>query len=260
MNTSSWSVQLVMGGMLLSALACNSPLAPAGSQPGGPAQPTAFGPPTETSTPLPPTATITPTLAPTDTATPTATPTPQDPVVAPAGGKDVVCRFGPGAEFSIDGALRIGEVAPVSGRNELASWLQIENPRRPGKYCWVAAGETSLEGDWRLAPVLPPPLSIVTAVVVELHPSTLSVPGCVFPATFGVTFRITTTGPATVSFQRQLSSGATAPKESVEFLASGSMEFIDSYKVGQAGEHWFAVNVSSPNVISGRGYGQAECP
>ncbi len=207
-------------------------------------------------TPRPP---QTPMATPLPTATITETATPAPPF-ALAGEQDVVCYFGPGEMYSVDGALLAGERTAVLGKDSAATWLEIANPRRPRKNCWVPVSRVTVEGDLALAPVVPAPASIVTAVEVVLDPPTINVPGCVFPVTFDVHFSITTTGPATVTFQRFLSDGLSAPPETVTFTSAGTQQFSDYYRVGSAGEHWFGVRVTSPNNITGKGYGKAVCP
>jgi len=213
--------------------------------------------PPETETPKPPP----PAAKPTDTQEPTATPTvaPVSPA-ASAQDMDVVCLFGPGEEYSIEGALRVGEQADVLAQNTAGNWLQIENPRRVGNLCWISLARVVLTGDLALAPILPPPLSFVTAVDVVMDPLKMNISPCVFPVTFDVEFSITTTGPTTVTFYRFLDNGNQAPPESVVFSSSGTQAFQDYYRAGSAGEGWFGVQVTSPNNIQGIGYGKVVCP
>lgn len=257
------AIAFVVLSMLVATLACDAPLSRRATQKPTEifaARPDAGASATATES-RPPTATPTLTPIPTETPTPTpsVTPTPAAPWVSPLGG-DILCYFGPGTEFAVDGGLLEGEQVPVLGRDEVALWLQIENPRRPGKHCWVTMDDVLLEGDAFLAPVLPPPLSIVTAVTVELKPKTITATGCVFPVTFDVKIAIQVTGPTTVTFTRSQSTGLTAPSESITLSAAGTWTGGDYLRVGSEGEHWFAVQVTSPNGITGTGYGKVVCP
>jgi hypothetical protein len=195
------------------------------------------------------------------TPTETLTPTPTDPFISPDG-KDISCYFGPGTEYSVDGGLLLGERVPVLGRDALTLWLQIENPRMPGmnRMCWIPIEKVIAEGDIQSAPIVEAPVSLVTAVTVNLKPKKLVATGCVFPVTFDVEFKIQVTGPVTVTFQRSLSTGHTAPAESVTFTKAGTKTFSDYLRVGSEGEHWFMVTVTYPNATSGVGYGKAVCP
>ncbi len=213
--------------------------------------------PTETKTIKPPP----PTAKPADTKVPTAAPTdvPVSPV-ASAQDLDVVCRFGPAEEFAQDGALMGGEHADILALNESGDWLQIENPRWEGKLCWIPLAQVVLTGELALAPILPPPLSIVTAVDVVLRPLTKNISPCVFPVTFDVVFTITTTGPTTVTLYRFLDDGNQTRPESVVFSSAQAKVFQDYYRAGSVGEGWFGVHVTSPNDIQGIGYGTVVCP
>jgi len=210
---------------------------------------------TETAKPSPPT------VKPADTQVPTVTPTeiPASPR-ASTYDMDVVCRFGPGEGYSLEGALRVGEQVDVLAQNTSGEWLQIENPRRAGKLCWIPLAQIILTGELALAPKLPAPLSIVTAVEVVMDPLTMNISPCVFPVTFDVEFSITTTGPTTVTFYRFLDNGNQAPPESAIFSSAQTQVFQDYYRAGSAGEGWFGVHVTSPNDMQGIGYGTVVCP
>ncbi|NIS78863.1 MAG: hypothetical protein GTO14_01255, partial [Anaerolineales bacterium] len=220
--------------LVLLALACDAPFGL-----WAPPEPTEFGAPrtalSASRTPSPtarippsPTFTSSPTSVPTATFTTTLTPAP--PWVTPKEG-DILCYFGPSKDYSVDGGLLAGENVPVLGRDEVALWLQIENPRRPGKHCWVISDDVSLEGEAMLAPVLPPPVSIVTAVTVDLKPKTIKPSPCVFPVTFDVDITIQVTGPTTVTIKRVQSTGLSAPSESIVFTAAGTWSGGDYLRV-----------------------------
>lgn len=197
---------------------------------------------------------------PTDTEPPpTDTPEPQPPSVAPDG-KDILCFFGPGPEYTVGGSFRVGEEAAVLGVDAATLWAQIEPPRLPGKRCWVRLDQVVVMGDLSLAPFVPPPINFVTAVTVELSPETIDLNPCVFPTTFDVSFTIEVTGPTTVTFQRSLSNGNSAPPETVTFTDATPMTFSDYYRVGTTGDQWFRVTVTSPNAIVGEGHGTVTCP
>lgn len=245
---------LVMAAALLvAALACNLPT-----------QTTQTPQPPPTEPPLPPAETPTQPVLPASPAAPTVAPPSETPTPAPpealAEGGGVACYFGPGTEYSIDGGLLEGERSPVLGVDESGEWLQVENPRRPGKRCWVRLADVTVEGDLSLAVVVAAPKSIVTAVEVVLDPPVIQLNPCVFPVTFDVRFTITTTGPTMVTFQRSLSSGQSAPPETVEFDKAETKEFLDYYRVGSEGEHWFQVHVTSPNEVTAKGFGEVVCP
>jgi len=227
-----------------------------------------------TPTPLAPPATLAPatvvsataalpTAAPSDTPipaspTPASSPTPTEVTVAPISG-DVPCRFGPAAEFSVDGKLTAGNTTLALARNASSTWIRIEHETHPRWNCWLKAEDVTVSGNLAAVPVEAPPVAIVTNVEVDVSPSEASVPGCAFPYTFSVRFWITVNGPTEVKFQRSKSNGDRAPVETQTFAKSGRYELADSYRVGATGSYWFQVDVLSPNAMSGRGTAKAVC-
>ena len=217
-------------------------------------------PPTDTPTPTE----VVPTIPPSDTPvpespTPVPTDTPSEVTVTAAGG-EVACRFGPASEYSIDGKLADGVTTLALARNSSSSWIRIEHQTHPGRNCWLKAEDVSVSGNLASVPVEAAPAGIVTDMTVDVSPSEATVSGCVFPYTFSVEFRITVTGPATVKFKRSLSNGNSAPVETQTYTTFGTYAFTDHLRVGSAGGHWFQVDVTSPNPMSGRGDAKANCP
>jgi hypothetical protein len=181
-------------------------------------------------------------------------------VTVTAAGGDVACRFGPASEYSVDGKLAGGVTTRALARNASSSWVRIAHQTHPGWNCWLKAADVVVSGNLASVPVEPAPAAIVTDVTVEVSPSAVTVPGCVFPYTLSVEFWITVNGPATVSFQRSLDNGNSAPVETQTFTAFGTYAFTDHLRLGSVGEHWFQVAVTSPNAMTGRGTAVASCP
>ncbi len=104
-----------------------------------------------------PTFTFTPLFSetPTVTATIPFTPTPTQPTITAQ--QNTNCRKGPGPIYERVGALNIGQTALVYGRNSTSTWWYIENPSRPGSYCWVWGGSTTVSGATVELPVYTPP-------------------------------------------------------------------------------------------------------
>jgi len=113
--------------------------------------------------PLMPTFTFTPLFSETPTVTETLpfTPTPTQPTISAK--QNTNCRKGPGPIYDRVGALNIGQTALVYGRNSTSTWWYIENPNRPGSYCWVWGGSTSVSGATAELPVYTPPPPPATA-------------------------------------------------------------------------------------------------
>jgi hypothetical protein len=111
----------------------------------------------DTPTPVPP-----PTAAPnpTDTAVPT---TSTEPLVTPLVGLRV--RSGPGTNYEVLGQAQAGESLRIVGRNDNASWWQVEFPPAPGGRGWISAGsEFSTASNAGSVPVVAAPPTPVAAV------------------------------------------------------------------------------------------------
>lgn len=94
------------------------------------------------------------TLAFTDTPAPTATST--APTITAS--QNTNCRLGPSIVYDPPvGSLKVGEKARVAGRTTNNSWWYIENPARPGQYCWVWGETTTVTGDTAALPFVTPP-------------------------------------------------------------------------------------------------------
>ncbi|MDD2695141.1 MAG: SH3 domain-containing protein, partial [Anaerolineales bacterium] len=109
--------------------------------------------PSPTDTPILFTATLIPTFTPQFTATSTY-PT----IVANI---DTNCRKGPGPQYQRIGALVVGQVAEVHGRNSAGTWWFVRLPT--DVYCWVWGESTQVSGTTSSLPVLTPPPSPPTA-------------------------------------------------------------------------------------------------
>ncbi len=123
--------------------------APAATQAPPEQPPTQAALPTDTQAPPP-----SPTLGVTDTPAPTATP--EAPTISAS--VNTNCRLGPGVVYDPPvGVLAVGVKARVAGRTTNNSWWYIENPNRPGQYCWVWAETTTVTGDTAPLPFVTPP-------------------------------------------------------------------------------------------------------
>ncbi len=254
------SLHAVLAVLVIGGMACNASFlnGPAGNS--GPAEP-----PTQTATATPaiqpsdtPIPVPTDTPLPTETPTITPTPTPSIVTVTPID-QEIICRFGNSDLFSTEGALKVGEVALVLGTDAGGGWWYIENPSRAGRYCWVSAALTHMEGNPLSVPIQDPPVPFVEGVSVGMDPKNASITCGTFPYTFGVSFKITANGPTTVTFVRSKSNGSSAGPETVTFLKSGTKVFDNSYAVGGPGDYWFKVSVTSPNKFAGQGSATMSC-
>lgn len=106
---------------------------------------------TITITPEAPTVTPTISLTPTETLTPTAL----IPLISVSVATN--CRNGPGKVYDRVGALLLGEVAEVIGRDPGSNYWYIRNPRGNPAFCWVWGNYATLTGPFLPLPVFTPP-------------------------------------------------------------------------------------------------------
>lgn len=99
------------------------------------------------------TASFTPTI--TLSPTPTYTPTALIPQITVS--VDTNCRVGPGRVYPRVGALLIGEIADVYGRDPTNRYWYIRNPDSIDGYCWVWGEYATLTGPYLIVPVFTPP-------------------------------------------------------------------------------------------------------
>ncbi len=110
--------------------------------------------PVDVVTEIPPQA-FTPTLVPTITQTPAPlfTPTPVIPQIMVSVATN--CRVGPGKVYDRMGALTVGQVAEVYGRNGDGTYWYVRLPN--GSYCWVWGQYATISGNIGALPVYTPP-------------------------------------------------------------------------------------------------------
>jgi hypothetical protein len=105
----------------------------------------------QTFTPEPPTVTLTETLSP----TPIFTATPLVPQISVSVATN--CRVGPGRVYDRVGALLVGEVAEVIGRDPTGNYWYIRNPDRTNGFCWLWGEYATLTGNFAVLPMFTPP-------------------------------------------------------------------------------------------------------
>lgn len=213
-----------------------------------------------TNTRLEPTNTAEPTQIPEPTPSPLPTETspPPTPMLS-APGADLVCRFGPGEEYAISGTFLMGDTAPVMGKSEDLTWVVIEHPRMPGRYCWLKVEQSHLTGDLNAVPISPPPENIILGVTARLEPQTIKLSSCTFPVSFDAFFTLEASGPLTVTY-RLVSNEGTSSWRTKTFSSAGSKHFDENFEVDSEGNYYYRVEVSSPNVIQGETTGAVDCP
>jgi hypothetical protein len=110
-----------------------------------------------TFTAIPELPTFTPTASPTQTLTATSTLifTPEAPQISVS--VPTNCRNGPGKVYRMVGALLVGEVAQVYGRDPTGDYWYIRNPDSGSDFCWVWGQYATVTGSTIFLPVYTPP-------------------------------------------------------------------------------------------------------
>jgi len=85
----------------------------------------------------------------------TSSPTPEVPHVSVSVATN--CRSGPGTVYDMLGALQVGQVAEVIGRNASSDTWIIRLPSDPDITCWLWGNYASVVGDTSSLPVYTPP-------------------------------------------------------------------------------------------------------
>ncbi|MGH2581695.1 MAG: hypothetical protein ACRDFQ_02210 [Anaerolineales bacterium] len=207
------------------------------------ATPTVSETPAETATPAPPT--LTP--IPLDSATAIFTSTPSVPQVAPISA-GVNCRVGPATHWLDISYLLLGQTAQIVGSNTDTSWWYIQDPQNPGGVCWVAASVVIASGPLTGIPVVPPPTASVTNVTVDASVSPTVY--CAGPNPIQFSGTITTNGPATVTFQWEVTGDKTntTTPETITFDAFGAQDVPNpgAYSA-DCGQYTITLHVLTPN-------------
>lgn len=185
-----------------------------------------------------------------DTATIVPTSTPSN-LLASAKDQPVNCRFGPGTQYGIAGALNLGRQAEMIGKNLDSSWWYVRNPSDPSTLCWLAASVTNTVGNVESLPVVEPPEIMVTSVNVSVDPPGMNVACDAFPQSVIMSAFITTNGPSIVIWRWESSTGKTSPEQNLLFEEGGTKMVQDYYQVDSANDYSIRVRTIVPNVIIG---------
>ena len=201
---------------------------------------------------------VTETLLSVELPTITSTSTPSV-FLASAKDQPVNCRFGPGISYAIVGALILGRQAEIIGRNEDSSWWYVRNPSDPSTSCWLSAEFIETVGDVQSLPVVNSPVIMVTNVQVLIDPPVMNVACDAFPQVVAITARITASGPTTVVWHWQSSTGVVSPDKNVLFIAGDIKTVQDFYQVNAVNDYIVQVQTTLPNIMTGQASFKVVC-
>jgi hypothetical protein len=190
------------------------------------------------------------------TLTPTSTP---NVFLASPKEQPVNCRFGPGIAYAVIGALILGRQAEIIGRNQDSSWWYVRNPSDPSTSCWLSAEFVQVVGDVQALPVVNPPEIMVTGVQVRVDPPVINVACDAFPQVVTISAQITASGPSTVVWHWELSTGVVSPDKQILFEAGDTKMVQDYYQVSGVNDYRVQVQTTLPNIMTGQSSFKVVC-
>jgi len=190
--------------------------------------------------------------------TPTASSTPSA-ILASAKDQPVNCRFGPGISYAIIGALIIGRQAEIIGRNADSSWWYVRNPSDPSTSCWLSAEFVQTAGNVESLPVVSSPEIMVTGVYVRVDPPVINVACDALPQVVVISAEITSSGPATVVWHWESSSGIVSADQTLLFEVGDRKTVQDYYQVNKVNDYVVKVQTTLPNIMTGQASFKVVC-
>jgi hypothetical protein len=178
--------------------------------------------------------------------------------LASAKDQPVNCRFGPEISYAIMGFLVLGRQAEIIGRNEDSSWWYVRNPSDPSTSCWLSAEFVDTVGDVQALPVVNSPVIMVTNVQVLVDPPVMNVACDAFPQVVAITARIIS-GPTTVVWHWQSSTGVISPDKNVLFVVGDEKTVQDYYQVNGVNDYIVQVQTTLPNIMTGQASFKVVC-
>lgn len=191
---------------------------------------------------------------------PTSTST-STPGVILASPKDqpVNCRFGPGTSYAVIGALVAGKQAEMIGRNEDSSWWYVRNPSDPSTSCWLSAEFVQTVGNVEALPVANSPVIMVTNVYIRVDPPVINVACDALPQVVTINVEITASGPSTVIWHWESSTGVVSPDKTVLFEAGDTKWVQDYYQVDKISDYIVTAQTTLPNIMTGQASFKVVC-
>lgn len=193
---------------------------------------------------------------PTSVITPSSTPS-----IFLASPKDqpVNCRYGPATSYNVIGALNLGSKAEIIGRNMDSTWWYVRNPTDPSTSCWLSAEFVQTIGNVESLPVVTPLENMVTNIQVRVDPPVINVACDALPQVVTISAQITASGPSTVVWHWQLSSGVVSPDKQLLFEAGDTKTVQDYYEVRAINDYIVQVQTTLPNIVTGQASFKVVC-
>jgi len=190
------------------------------------------------------------------TVTPTSTP---NVFLASPRDQPVNCRFGPEISYAVIGALNLGRQAEIIGRNSDSTWWYVRNPSDPSTSCWLSAEFVQTVGDVQSLPVVNPPEIMVTGIQVRVDPPVMNVACDALPQVVIISAQITASGPSTVVWHWESSTGVVSSDKNLLFEAGDTKTVQDYYQVNNVNDYIVKVTTTLPNIMTGQASFKVVC-
>jgi hypothetical protein len=187
-----------------------------------------------------PTATFTPVFTPTETVTPSPAFTATSIVPQVSVSVATNCRTGPGKVYERVGALLVGQVAEVVGRNYDGNYWYIRNPSQSGGFCWLWGEYATLTGNFAALPAYTPPPTPTPMPAFEASYAGLE--GC---AAWWVDLEVTNTGG--IAFESISITIRDTVTDVVESMYADVFEDLDGCSESSAKD---TLNVGATRIVS----------
>jgi hypothetical protein len=188
----------------------------------------------------------------------TATSTPSVVLASPKD-QPVNCRFGPGTSYAVIGALVLGMRAEMIGRNSDSTWWYVRNPSDPSTSCWLSAEFVQTVGNIQSLPVVNSPVIMVTNVFVRIDPPVINVACDQLPQVVTINVEITSSGPSTVVWHWESSTGTVSADKTVLFEAGDMKAVQDYYQVDKINDYMIKAQTTLPNIMTGQASFKVVC-
>jgi hypothetical protein len=135
----------------------------------------------------------------------------------------------------------------------------VRNPSDPSTSCWLSAEFVDTVGDVQSLPVVTSPVIMVTNVQVLVDPPVMNIACDAFPQVVAIIARITASGPSTVVWHWQSSTGFISPDKNVLFVVGDTKEVQDFYQVNSVNDYIIQVQTTLPNIMTGQASFKVVC-
>jgi hypothetical protein len=155
--------------------------------------------------------------------------------------------------------LIVGGQAEIIGRNSDSTWWYVRNPSDPSTSCWLSAQFVQTVGNVQSLPVVNSPVIMVTSVYVVVDPPVLNVACNALPQVVTIGAQITASGPSTVVWHWESSTGVVSPDKQILFEVGDTKTVQDYYQVNAVKDYIVQVQTTLPNIMTGQASFKVVC-